>query len=145
MTLVFLGWMKMSSSDLVSGPKRASMAASSDSICSSRRRADARRRFTPGELCCDIERFSLHAKVRLAAHDRDGLERLCRYVARPPFRADRLSLDDAGRVVYALRRRWRVVAVCIEVQIVDEVPTEAHDARVDAVATERGIYEPRTK
>jgi hypothetical protein len=50
---------------------------------------------------------SLHAKVRIAAHDRDGLERLCRYVARPPFRADRLSLDDHGRVVYALRRHWR--------------------------------------
>jgi hypothetical protein len=72
-----------------------------------RRQVDARPRFVPGELCCDIEHFSLHAKVRIAAHDRDGLERLCRYVARPPFRADRLSLDADGRVVYALRRRWR--------------------------------------
>jgi hypothetical protein len=47
---------------------------------------------------------------------RDGLEQLCRYVARPPFRADRLSLDDDGRVVYALRRRWRdgTSAVVIE-------------------------------
>ncbi len=64
-------------------------------------------RFIPGELCCDIDYFSLHAKVRIAAHDRDGLERLCRYVARPPFKAERLSLDDRGRVVYTLRRRWR--------------------------------------
>ena len=71
-----------------------------------RRQEDVRPRFIPGELCCDIEHFSLHAKVRIGAHDRDGLERLCRYVARPPFKAERLTLDEDGRVVYALRRRW---------------------------------------
>ncbi len=47
-----------------------------------RRQADARPRFIPGELCCDIDYFSPHAKVRIAAHDRDGLERLCVDVAR---------------------------------------------------------------
>jgi len=43
---------------------------------------DQRPRSRPGELCCDIDDFSLQAKVRIAADDRDGLERLCRYVTR---------------------------------------------------------------
>ena len=38
--------------------------------------AAARPLFLPGELCCDIEGFSLHAKVEIEARDRDGLERL---------------------------------------------------------------------
>ncbi len=72
-----------------------------------RRRGDDRPLFMPGELCCDIERFSLHAKVLIDATDREGLERLCRYIARPPIKVERLSLDPDGRVIYALRRRWR--------------------------------------
>jgi len=58
-------------------------------------------------LCCDADGFSLHAKVRIAADDRDGLERLCRYVTRPPIQLERLSLAPDGRVICALRRRWR--------------------------------------
>ena len=57
--------------------------------------------FVPGELCCDIERFSLHAKVLIAGADREGLERLCRYIARPPIKVERLSLDADGRMIYA--------------------------------------------
>ena len=72
-----------------------------------RRRAADRPLFLPGELCCDLERFSLHAKVRIEAADREGLERLCRYVARPPIKVERLALGPDGRVIYALRRHWR--------------------------------------
>jgi len=32
----------------------------------------------PGELYSDVEQFSLHAKVRIEAADREGLERLRR-------------------------------------------------------------------
>jgi len=71
------------------------------------RRRDARPLFIPGELCCDIGGFSLHAKVEIAAHDRDGLERLCRYLARPPLATERLSLTEDGRVIHALRRHWK--------------------------------------
>ncbi|MBK7645261.1 MAG: transposase [Planctomycetes bacterium] len=48
--------------------------------------------FIPGSLCCDIEQFSLHAKVRIEAQDREGLERLCRYIARPPIKVERHPL-----------------------------------------------------
>ncbi len=39
--------------------------------------------------------FSLDASVRIEAHDREGLERLLRYCARPPLAAGRLQWVDA--------------------------------------------------
>ena len=64
-------------------------------------------RFKPPPLCAEVEGFSLHAAVHVAAHDRDRLEHLCRYIARPPFAAERLSLTPSGRVLHELRRAWR--------------------------------------
>ena len=40
--------------------------------------------------------------MRIAAHDRHGLERLLRYCARGPFAADRLEALDAQRLIYHL-------------------------------------------
>ena len=37
------------------------------------------------------------------ARDRDSLERLCRYIARPPVSNERLSVNDRGQVVYRLK------------------------------------------
>jgi hypothetical protein len=44
--------------------------------------------------------FDLHADVCVAGSDRDGRERLCRYILRPPLVLDRLSLTQDGRVAY---------------------------------------------
>ncbi len=71
------------------------------------RRRDARPLFLPGELCCDLDGFSLHAKVEIEGHDRDAIERLCRYLARPPIATERLTQRSDGRVVYGLRRHWK--------------------------------------
>jgi len=71
------------------------------------RQRDRRPLLLPGELCCDLEGFSRHAKVAIEGHDRAGLERLCRYIARPAIASERLSIDPDGRVVYRLRRAWR--------------------------------------
>ena len=38
-----------------------------------------------GRLCFSARGFSLHAATRIEAADRLGLERLCRYVLRPPL------------------------------------------------------------
>ncbi len=46
--------------------------------------------------------FSLDASVRIETDDRQGLERLLRYCARPPFAADRLEEIDAQRLIYRL-------------------------------------------
>ena len=39
----------------------------------------------------------------------------------------------------ALRGDLMVVGVCMEEQLVDRVPTAAHDQRVDVVVTDRGV------
>ena len=44
--------------------------------------------------------FSIDAKVRIAAHERCGLERLLRYCARPAFALERLREIDAEHLVY---------------------------------------------
>ena len=44
--------------------------------------------------------FSLDASVRIEASDRQGLERLLRYCARPAFALERLREIDAERLVY---------------------------------------------
>ncbi len=56
-------------------------------------------------LCAQVDGYSVHANVALAAWDRRDLERLLRYMARPPLAVDRLSLDEQGRVVYPLKKR----------------------------------------
>jgi hypothetical protein len=53
-----------------------------------------------------VDGFSLHAGVTVAAEDRAGLERLCRYGLRPSFALERLSLLEDGRVRYRLKRPW---------------------------------------
>ena len=54
--------------------------------------------------CASVEGFSLHANVRVAANDRDGLEHLARYLARPPIATDRLTLLPDGRVALRFKR-----------------------------------------
>ena len=48
-------------------------------------------------LCADIECFSLHAAVRVEAHDRKRLEQLCRYITRPALSDERVQVNAAGR------------------------------------------------
>lgn len=57
-------------------------------------------------LTAGVDGFTLHADTAVAAHDRDGLERLARYGARPPFAHRRLRLTASGQVAYRLRRPW---------------------------------------
>jgi hypothetical protein len=57
-----------------------------------------------GRRCAAVEGFSLHANVRVAANDRDGLEHLARYLARPPVATDRLTLLADGRVALRFKR-----------------------------------------
>jgi hypothetical protein len=51
--------------------------------------------------------MSLHADVAVPGSDRRRLERLCRYVARPPLAMDRLEAMADGRLAYRLKTRWR--------------------------------------
>jgi hypothetical protein len=56
--------------------------------------------------CANFAGYSLHAGVGFKATDRAGLERLCRYILRPPLAKDRLQRRDDGSVVVGFRRVW---------------------------------------
>ena len=58
-------------------------------------------------LCADIDGFSLHAGVRVEAHDRKRLEQLCRYITRPALSDQRIQLNAAGQVELKLKTPWR--------------------------------------
>ena len=57
-------------------------------------------------LCFASRGFSLHAATRIAGPDRRGLERLCRYVARPALAGGRLLILDADPLSFALKTPW---------------------------------------
>ncbi len=50
--------------------------------------------------------FSINAAVGCEARERGKLERLCRYMARPPIAEERLSVDGDGLVVYELKHAF---------------------------------------
>jgi hypothetical protein len=66
---------------------------------------DADETFTNG--LGKVTGFSLHAGVAAKAHQRDKLERLCRYIARPAVSEKRLSLTPNGNVRYQLKTPYR--------------------------------------
>ena len=57
--------------------------------------------------CSMVSGFSVHANVCIEARDRDRLERLIRYAARPAVATERLSALPDGRLLYHLKRPWR--------------------------------------
>jgi hypothetical protein len=61
---------------------------------------------SPSGLVAEHSGFSLHAGVATKALERDKLERICRYIARPAVVEDRLSLDDRGDVIYRFKKPW---------------------------------------
>lgn len=59
-----------------------------------------------GTLCGQSRGFNLQAASRVAANDKPGRERLCRYILRPPLANDRLSILDDGKVRLEFKRPW---------------------------------------
>jgi len=47
-----------------------------------------------GRNCCRADGYSLHANRTVARNDREGLEKLCKYLCRPAVPADRLELVE---------------------------------------------------
>ena len=55
----------------------------------------------------EVGGVNIHAGVAVHGRDRQALERLCRYVTRPPIALERLTRRDDGCVEYAFRKPWR--------------------------------------
>ena len=62
---------------------------------------------TGSDRVAKLAGFSLHAGVAANAHQRDKLERLCRYISRPAVSEKRLSLTSTGKVRYELKTPYR--------------------------------------
>ena len=58
------------------------------------------------ERCASSAGYNLHAGVVVKASDREGLERLCRYVARPPLAKPRIVRRPDGKVEVGMKRVW---------------------------------------
>jgi hypothetical protein len=56
--------------------------------------------------CAVCDGYNLHAGVRVAPLDRKGLERLCRYIARPPLARERLEEQPDGSILLRLKTPW---------------------------------------
>jgi hypothetical protein len=63
--------------------------------------------FVKGPLCAEMDGFSLHAGTWVGPRDREGLEKLCRYAARPAVAESRLRELPDGRIAYSLKKRWK--------------------------------------
>ena len=57
-------------------------------------------------LCAAIHGFSLHAGVLAASYEREKLEKVARYIARPAIREDRLSNTPTGDILYKLKKSY---------------------------------------
>jgi hypothetical protein len=58
-------------------------------------------------LIADRNGFSLNAAVSCQPHQRDRLERLCRYVTRPAICLERLMVRTDGQIQYELKHPFR--------------------------------------
>jgi hypothetical protein len=59
-----------------------------------------------GPLCAVTQGFSLHAAIYCAPWEREKLEKLCRYIARPAVAEDRLELRPSGDILLRLKTKY---------------------------------------
>ncbi|MDJ0766501.1 MAG: transposase, partial [Myxococcota bacterium] len=59
-----------------------------------------------GPLCYASSGFSLHAATRIIPGDKSGLERLCKYVSRPPLAHGSLQQLSEDEYAFKLKNRW---------------------------------------
>jgi hypothetical protein len=61
----------------------------------------------PNYALAEVGGVNVHAGTAVPSRDRQRLERLSRYVARPPIAQDRLELTADGRCRYDFRHAWK--------------------------------------
>ena len=61
----------------------------------------------PLEPVAQVGGFNVHAKLAIDGHDRKRLERICRYLGRPPIAQERLERLSDGRLRFTMKKPWR--------------------------------------
>jgi hypothetical protein len=67
-----------------------------------------------GVLCGQSHAFNLQAATRVAANDKPGRERLCRYILRPPLANDRLHIPPDGAARLDFKKPWSDGATSVD-------------------------------
>lgn len=101
--------------------------------------------FVAGRRATMIDGMSLHANVSVPARDRRRLEKLCRYIARPPVSTERLFKLPDGRLLYRLKRKWRdgTTHVVFEpLELVEKLASIAPPPRTH-ITSYHGVLAPR--
>ena len=65
-------------------------------------------------LCVSKDGFTLHAATHAGGADREGREKLLRYVLRPPIASERVSVIEGGLVRLTLKRAYSDGTVAVE-------------------------------
>jgi len=93
-----------------------------------------------------LDGFSLHAGVRIHENDREGLERLCRYAARPPFALPRLSQGPDGNLLYRMKRArgGSLFLLLTPDQLLARIATLVPPPRTHAIRY-HGVFAPNSK
>ncbi len=77
------------------------------------------KRARSGERVGESQGIDVHAEVVVPARDRARLERLCRYMCRPPIAQNRLEDIPGGKLSYQLKKPWRDGTVALVLEPID--------------------------
>ena len=91
--------------------------------------------------------FNLHAGVVIGAHNREGLERLCRYIARPPLSSKRMHIQPNGQILIRLKRAWMDGTQHLEfspIELLEKLAALVPPPRVNQILY-HGVLAPRAK
>ena len=100
-----------------------------------------------GDLCFASRGFSLHAATQVAENDREALERLCRYVARPPLAAGSLTQVSEELLSFKLKTPWSDGTSSIllsPMELIEKISALVPPPRVNLVRY-HGILAPNSK
>ena len=107
-------------------------------------RVGGRERWLPAK-CAAYGGYNLHAGVVVGAKDRKGLERLCRYVNRPPLGEKRLTELADGRVRLELKTAWSDGTTALELtpeELVERLVALVPAPKANQVRY-HGVFAPR--
>jgi hypothetical protein len=85
------------------------------------------------EPAAEVSGINVHAKQRVDGRDRAQIERLCRYITRPPLSQERLTRRADGRLELELKKVWRDGTRALVLEPFDLLTRLVADRRRDCI------------